>query len=64
MADAELDAFRRARWLAVYGASVALQAQRMKSDHGREADQSDVDYFSRQAAKLADMVDVSNDKTG
>jgi hypothetical protein len=60
--DMDVESFQQARWLAVYGASVALQAQRMKADHGRTPDQEDVAYFCQEAARLANMAaDASGD---
>jgi hypothetical protein len=51
----DVESFQHARWLAVYGAAVALQAQRMKVDQGRTPDEADVAYFCREAVKLANM---------
>jgi hypothetical protein len=55
-----LEMFRQARWLAVYGTSIASQVQ-AKIDEGNGApDESDVARFAEEAATLANMVAVAN----
>lgn len=53
--EMDLESFQQARFLAVYGASVALQAQR-KFDDGRGAPtQEDVKRYVEEATTLANM---------
>jgi hypothetical protein len=54
------ETFQQARWLAVYGAFIATQAQ-AKMDEGSGApDQADVNRFCEEAAELANMVAIAN----
>jgi hypothetical protein len=52
--------FQQARWLAVYGAFIAAQAQQKMAEGRGAPDQSDVDRYVEEAAALANMVAVSN----
>ncbi len=55
----DLETFQQARWLAVYGAFIAVQAQD-KIESGRGApDQEDVDRYVEEASTLADMVAIA-----
>lgn len=55
-----VEMFQQARWLAVYGAFIAVQAQQ-KMNEGRGApDQDDVDRYVEEAATLANMVAITN----
>jgi hypothetical protein len=54
------ESFKQARWLAVYGAFIAVQAQE-KLESGRGApDQDDVNRYVEEAETLANMVAVAN----
>ena len=51
---------QQARWLAVYGAFIAAQAQQKMSEGRGAPDQDDVDRYVEEAATLANMVAISN----
>lgn len=55
-----LEMFQQARWLAVYGAFIAVQAQ-AKTNEGRGApDDDDVKRYVEEAVTLANMVATCN----
>ena len=56
----DVESLQQARWLSVYGASIALQAQRMNVEHGRDPTPDDVAHFNREAIRLANMVVAVN----
>jgi hypothetical protein len=55
-----LEMFQQAQWLAVYGASIAAQAQLRKDMTGVSPGQSDVTRYVEEAAALANMVAKAN----
>ena len=56
----DVESFQQSRWTAVYGAFVAVQAQR-KMDEGRGApDDDDVKRYCEEAEALANMVAEAN----
>ena len=55
-----LEMFQQARWLAVYGAFVAVQAQQKMSEGRGAPDQDDVNRYVEEAETLANMVAISN----
>jgi hypothetical protein len=54
------ETFQQARWLAVYGAFVAAQAQQKMNEGTGAPDQTDVDRYVEEAETLANMVAISN----
>jgi hypothetical protein len=54
-----LEMFQQAQWLAVYGASIAAQAQSRKDMTGKSPNESDVARYAEEAATLANMVAVA-----